>query len=126
MDMKPSRRAEISVGEPWDFEGNDGPNRLLVDHEGWVEGPQEENRQSRFLLLRVVHPFEHRSERVEYVIASPRHLDVTPEMLAERGGHAGFVRVRPGVRLLDGDPFNGLDVDHFLIGGLAWMSGAEV
>jgi hypothetical protein len=119
--MSEPRRAAISVGEPWDFEGNDGPNRLVVDHVGEVPGPGLRNWASRYLLLRVVSPFDYRSERVEWLIASPRYKGVTIDMLAENGGTAGISRLRPGVRLAEDKPFETDDVEYFMIGGINFV-----
>ena len=64
-------RYELLVGEPWDFEGPDGPNRLLVDFGGFTPGL---NRADEFILLKAVMPFQHNNKLVEFMIASPRKM----------------------------------------------------
>lgn len=118
--MKRIRRATISVGEPWDFEANDGPNRLVVELTGIVPGPQALNWVPRYLLLRVVNAFDYHAERVEWLVGSPRYEGVTLESLAEKGGTAGFARLRPSAQLVEGKPFGTQDVDYFMIGNLTF------
>lgn len=121
-DLTMTRRAAISVGEPWDFEASDGPNRLVVEYTGIVPGPTALNWAPRYLLLRVVNAFDYDAERVEWLVASPRYEGVTLEMLAEEGGTAGFARLRPSAKLVEGKPFGPQEVDYFMIGDLTFTT----
>ena len=43
---------ELWISDPWDFEGLDGPNRIIADGLGIVHGPDLPNWQKEdFLLL---------------------------------------------------------------------------
>lgn len=109
-------RYEISVGEPWDFEGPDGPNRVLVEGISIVSGPNEPYWQPSYLLLRVQHPFTYRGESVHLLVACPRYEGVTLESLERDGGTAGIARVRPNIEITAGVPFGTDDVEYFMIG----------
>ena len=108
-------RYELLVGEPWDFEGPDGPNRLLVDFGGVIPS---EDRAGECILLKAVTPFIHNNERVEFMIASPRYSGNSIDEIVKQGGHVGVARIRPNVSIVSGHPFMPSDVDYFLIGRL--------
>src|SRR5262245_12735547 len=112
---------EISVGEPWDFEGRNGSNRLVVEEIGVVPGPSAPNWQPVYLLLRVQHPFTFRGESVQLLLASPRYEGATLDSL-RRGGHAGIARVRPNVQITPGIQFKTTDVEYFMIGRISPIS----
>lgn len=107
---------EISVGEPWDFEGPDGPNRVVVESVRVVSGPNEANWQPSYLLLRVERPFTYRGETVCFLVACPRYEGMTLESLERDGGTAGIARVRPNVKITARVPFGRNDVEYFMIG----------
>lgn len=108
----------LSVGEPWDFEGPDGQNRVLVDVQGIVKGPKEENLTPRHLLLRVKNPFDMDGEKVKLLVASPRYKNDTIEELQSAGGTVGCARVRPGFVLFPDGSFAKESVVYCIIGGL--------
>lgn len=68
------RHVEISVGEPWDFEGSDGPNALRGRIVEVLPGEADEPRSQ---LLRIeVTPFEVGGGRfVRWLTASRRYAD---------------------------------------------------
>jgi hypothetical protein len=113
------QRYELSVGEPWDFEGPDGQNRVIVDSLGTVTGPDLENWQSNYLLLRVATPFQFKGERVEQLIAAPRYEGDSLQAIQSNGGTVGVARVRPGSSLTPGEPFSQDDVHYVIIGSLS-------
>jgi hypothetical protein len=115
-------RYEISVGEPWDFEGPDGPNRVVVEGAGFVTGPEEPNWSPAYLLLRVVQPFTHQGEQVRLLVACPRYEGVTLESLGRDGGTAGLARVRAGVAVVEGSRLGKNDIEYFMIGTIAPIS----
>ena len=112
------RQFILSVGEPWDFEGPDGQNRILVDVQGVVEGPKEKNWAPRYLLLHVKNPFDMDGETVKLLVASPRYKGDTIEDLQNAGGTVGCARVRPGFELLPAGSFPKESVVYCIIGGL--------
>ncbi len=112
-------RYQISVGEPWDFEGPDGANRVVVEGIGVAPGPNAPNWQPTYLLLRVEQPFMYRGESVQFLVASPRNEGVTLESLGRYGGNAGIARVRPNIHIAAGVPFGKDDVEYFMIGTLS-------
>jgi hypothetical protein len=68
------RRVEISVGEPWDFEGPDGPNALRGRIVDVLPGEAGEPR-SQALKIEVT-PFEASGGRlVRWLTASRRYAD---------------------------------------------------
>ena len=110
------RQYEISVGEPWDFEGADGSNRVLVEGVGFVSGPKEPHWQPSCLLLRVQRPFTYGGDSVRLLVACPRYEGVTLESLERDGGTAAIARVRPNIDIIPGIPFGENDVEYFMIG----------
>ena len=107
-------RYELLVGEPWNFKGPDGPNRLLVEFGEIISGPEN----SSWILLKVATPFQHDNELVELMVAYPRHKGDTIQEIAKQGGHVGVARIRPNISLVRDRPFVLADVDYFLIGSL--------
>ena len=79
------QRYEISVSEPWNSEGPDGPNRIVADGLGIVTAPDEPNWRGPYLLLQVVSPFEYHGEQVQCLTAAPRYKGDTIEMLVSVG-----------------------------------------
>jgi hypothetical protein len=112
------QRFQLSVGEPWNFEGPDGPNRVVVDLVGFVGGPSLPNWQDRYLLLKVVAPFTHKGERVALLVASPRYEGDTLEGIVASGGTVGVSRVRPNAQLQPGSNLDPKGVEYIIIGGL--------
>jgi len=53
----------LMVGEPWDFSGPDGKNRVDVAIAGFVKGPDQPNWQGTHLLLKVLRSFSFRGDR---------------------------------------------------------------
>ncbi|PKN25735.1 MAG: hypothetical protein CVU65_07840 [Deltaproteobacteria bacterium HGW-Deltaproteobacteria-22] len=109
----------LSVGEPWNFEGPDGHNRIRVKLAGVVSGPGKPNWDSRYLLLSVVNPFEMNGDMVEQLVASPRYEGDTLELLKEVGGTVGCASVRPGIILSPDDSFQADAVAYCIIGGIS-------
>ncbi|MBE0684184.1 MAG: hypothetical protein IH589_19950 [Anaerolineales bacterium] len=118
-------RYELLVGEPWNFEGPDGQNRVLVDFVGFIPGPNLPNWADEYLLLKVVTPFQHNNELVELMVASPRHSGDTIYEIEKIGGHVGVARIRPNISIVSGRPFIPADVDYFLIGRLTPLQGSK-
>ncbi len=108
-------RYELLVGEPWNFEGPDGPNRLLVDSDGFMPS---QNGAEEYLLLKVVTPFRYNDQLVEFMIASPRHSGSIVYEIAKQGGHVSVARIRPTVAIVRDRPFPPADVEYFLAGRL--------
>lgn len=115
-------RYELLVGEPWNSEGPDGPNRLLVDFDGFTPG---QNRADEFILLKAVTPFQYNNELVEFMIASPRYKGSTVYEIAKQGGHVGVSRVRPNVSIARERTLMPADIDYFLIGSLTPLPRKE-
>lgn len=112
------KRFSLSVGEPWDFQGPDGPNLLFVELLGIVGGPKEDSWALRSLLLQASTPFEMDGEHVQLMVASPRYVGDTIESVASVGGTVGVARVRPGVSLISGASYNTTDISYCIIGEL--------
>lgn len=75
------RHVEISVGEPWDFEGPDGPNALRGRIVGVISGDAGEPRSQRLRIE--VTPFEAGGgRRVKWLTASRRYAE--PSGIIER------------------------------------------
>jgi hypothetical protein len=115
------RQFTVLVGEPWDFEGPDGPSRLVTTHRGQVNGPNAKNWGTRFILLEVAHPFDLDGERVELLVASPRYVGDSVASVEANGGMIGLARVRPGVKLVAEESFAVEDVVYCMIGSIAPM-----
>jgi hypothetical protein len=111
-------RYELLVGEPWNFEGPDGQNRVLVDFGGMIPGPNVPNWADEYILLKAVTPFQYNKELVEFMVASPYFSGHTIYEIVKIGGHVGVARIRPNVSLVSGRSFAPADVDYFLIGNL--------
>lgn len=109
---------DLAVGEPWDFDGPDGSNRIMVDCIGRVKGPQENNWSGKYLLLTVRTPFVFMNELVDRLVAFARYEGETLDKIERYGGTVGVARVRPGVKLAANDAFQASDVDYIIIGAL--------
>ena len=116
-------RFELLVAEPWDFEGPNGPNRLLVNFDGFIPG---QNRADEYMLIKAVMPFQYNNEVVEFMIASARHSGNTIYEIAEQGGHVDVARIRPNVSIIRDRSFMPTDIDHFLIGNLTPLQESNV
>jgi hypothetical protein len=112
------RAFDLSVGEPWDFVGPDGENRIEVEFVGLVAGPDRRNRQALYARLRVLRPFMWEGEPVEELVAGIRYSGDTIEQVVERGGTVQVSRVLAEVNLDDRGPFKVEDVEYIIIGGL--------
>jgi hypothetical protein len=64
-------RYEMLVGEPWNFEGPNEPNRVLVDFVRKMTISNSRDEEKSNILLKVVTPFQDHGEQVKYLIASP-------------------------------------------------------
>jgi hypothetical protein len=69
------RHVEISVGEPWDFEGPDGPNTLRARIVEVLPGDAGEPRSQRLKIE--VTPFEAGGRLVKWLNASRRYADAS-------------------------------------------------
>ena len=111
-------RLELSVGEPWDFTGPDGANRVLVTLVGFVPGPDAPNWKKEYALLKVARPFEWEGEGVELLLAGSRHRGREIRNVVQIGGSVGVSRLRSGVVLSPGERFQAGDVEYIIIGDL--------
>jgi hypothetical protein len=111
-------RYRLSVGEPWDFAGPDGPNQAWVVLLGKVQGPRLPYWQHTYLLLRVEQPFELDRERVTQLVAAPRYEGDSVDRVARAGGDVGVFRVRLGSELAPGSQFQAEQVEYCIIGTL--------
>jgi hypothetical protein len=109
---------ELLFGEPWNFKGPDGQNRVLADFVGIIPGPNIPNWADEYILLKAITPFQHNNELVEFMVASPYFGGHTIYEIAKIGGHVGVARIRPNVSLVSSRPFTPADVDYYLIGKL--------
>ena len=111
-------RFELIVGEPWNFKGPDGENRIFLDLIGKVEGPDEKNWTDNYLLFKVSTPFKHKGEIVAQVIAAPRYEGTSLGWLRFVGGTVGAARVLPDVSFKEGQKFAPSDIEYIIIGEL--------
>jgi hypothetical protein len=109
---------EISVGEPWNFEGPDGPNRILAKAEGIVTGPKRPTWQGQYLLLRVKTPFKMNGKRVTQLVAAPRYVGDTLSKMILEGGSVGIARICESQNLRAGDKFEVEQVHYCIIGSV--------
>ncbi len=115
------QRFSLSVGEPWDYEGPDGQNLVVVEFLGVVGGPKKKNWAARSLLLRAITPFQMKGERVEFMVASPRYTGETIESVISGGGTVGVARVRPTANVVPDGSYETTDVEYCIIGSLALL-----
>jgi hypothetical protein len=111
-----SHHYEISVGEPWDFEGPDGSNRILAKAEGIVTGKDRPAWQGGYLLMRVKTPFKMNGKLVTLLVAAPRYVGDTLSDVISGGCPAGIAKVCEGQDLRAGDKFEASQVEHCIIG----------
>lgn len=109
---------ELSVGDPWDFEGPDGPNHILAEGIGIVPAPNLPNWQKEDFLLKVLHPFDVDGEKVEQLLVSPRHAGFTMEDIIGKGCHVGIGRVHASRQLTPGGQYERADVKYWAIGSI--------
>jgi hypothetical protein len=109
---------ELSIGDPWDFSGPDGPNRILGEELGIVHGPNLPNWKGQFLLLRVPHPFDIDGEEVKLLLASPRHSGSTIDDLRNKYTPINIGRVHAYRSLAPGDQYTTMDIVFWATGGI--------
>lgn len=112
------RKFSLSVGEPWDFEGPDGPNTVEVELIGEVDGPDAENWSSSYLLLKVIRPFTFNGEVAERLVAAPRYEGESLKSISRKGGTVGVARVLPGKSIGPGQRLLTGDIHYCIIGEL--------
>ena len=110
-------RYKILVIEPWDFKWPDSQTSFLADLVGILSSSTSSDKK-RYLLLKVVYPFQYEGELVEQMIASPRFVGTTIDMISNAGGIVGLARVHPGVSLIVNTAFKPSDVQYFVIADL--------
>lgn len=106
------------VGEPWDFSGPDGENKIIVEMLGLVDGPQEDYWAPKHILFSVPNPFQFKGHTVTQLIAAPRYEGVSLRRIRTIGGTVGACRVEEGRELQVGSQFQSSDVEYIIIGGL--------
>lgn len=116
--QKEVARFRLMVGEPWDFAGPDGENRVDVTVAGVVEGPEKPNWQKTHLLLTVLSPFSFHGEFVKQMVAAPRYVGSTARGISWLGGHVGVCRVKADVTLRPGERFQSSQVEYIIIGNM--------
>ena len=112
---------EISVGEPWDFEGPDGPNKIIVTGKGLVSGPDQVNWAKEYFLLSVRNPFKMDGELVSSLIVSPRYEGDSLSKLINEGCTAGIARVHEKYHVEPGDKIEPNQVKYCIIGSVKPM-----
>ena len=117
---------EIFVGEPWDFEGPDGPNRILAKAEGIVTGPEREHWEGEYLLLRVKTPFKMNGKLVTLLVAAPRYVGDTLSDMIMEGCTVGIARICEGEDLRAGDKFEAEQVEYCIIGSVRPITKSKV
>ena len=115
-------RYEMLVGEPWNFEGPDGPNRVLVDFVRKMTISNSRDEEKSNILLKVVTPFQDHGEQVKYLIASPRHMGDTVNDVLQFGGIVGVARVREGVSVSIDNLLTHENIVYFMVGSLQRLS----
>ena len=98
-------RLHLALGD-----GSYGPGDVepfLVDVVGIIRGPDLPNWDHESLIAVCEHPFIWHGDEVKYVVASPRHSNVSLSSIELRGGIVALGRVRPGH-----DPVKWSRVDH--------------
>ena len=112
------RKFSLSVGEPWDFEGPDGQNKVELELLGEVDGPIAENWATSYLLLKVIRPFSFNGEAVECLVAAPRYEGESLRSVFQNGGTVGVGRVLPGRSIHPGQKLLTSDTQYCIIGRL--------
>ncbi len=67
------QKVNIKVAEPWDFSSKEGESFFTAVVENKVQ--QNNNYLYYLYLLRVAKPFQWKEHCVQYLIASPRHIE---------------------------------------------------
>ena len=115
-------RYEKFVGEPWNFDGPDGLNIVLVDFVRKVTISNSRDKEKSYILLKTVTPFQDHGELVKYMIASPRYMGDTVNEILQFGGIVGVARVRQGVSVREDSLLTHENIVYFIIGSLKRLS----
>ncbi|MHC4914375.1 MAG: hypothetical protein ACYTGB_02705 [Planctomycetota bacterium] len=83
----------LKIAEPWELSD---VAAFVVEGRGIVRGPDVPNWQPADLLLKTPEGFSAKGQRIEYLLASPRHSSVPMERLVWCGGIANIGRVKEG------------------------------
>jgi hypothetical protein len=113
---------ELLVGEPWDFEGLDGKNKILVDGLGIVNVIDDNGHSKELYLLQVLHPFVMDKQKVDFLVFQPRHAGDTIYEIAQIGGVVGVYRVKEGVLAQNEQQLSVNDLAYCIIGHLSILS----
>jgi hypothetical protein len=113
---------EIMVGEPWDFQGSDGDNKILVSGIGIVHVIDHENHEWESYLLQVLHPFVMDKQKVEFMVFQPRYTGDTIYEIAKIGGMVGVYRVKEGMSVQKEQRISVDDLTYCVIGHLNIIS----
>jgi hypothetical protein len=111
-------RYDLIVGEPWDFSGPDGENRVELAYLGRVEGSSEKNWDSEYLLFQVLHPFEFSGNSVQQIVAAPRYVGDSLSKIRVFGGIVAVARVIDSTGLQARNKFGPSEVEYIIIGKL--------
>ncbi len=108
----------LLVGEPWDFEGPDGPNRIHVILNAEVAGPAVENWSASYLLFEVRAPFTFEGRLYTHLLAAPRYASDTLEAIREDGGVVGVAGLHVDPSVLEQRPLSTDDATYIVVASL--------
>lgn len=109
---------KILISEPFDFEGPDGPNKILVEGLGKVLGPQKDYWREEYFLVEVENPFEVENEQVNYLLVVPRYDGDTISKMTNSECMIGILRIFPDIEIKVGERFSPDDINYWAIGSI--------
>jgi hypothetical protein len=107
---------EIKIIDPMYWEGPDGQNRLLAQGIGSVYGSPNYLLRKESYLLAIIHPFLINGEEVRQLVVSERLSGTSLEEVMTGECPININRVRPEIKLKQGDEYSGLDIESWAIG----------
>ena len=104
------KQYEIIGGDDDTWGPRFGP--VIAEEEGEIAGFSGQ----RFVLLRLLKPFQHSGENVEFLVVSPRYKDFTLNDIREKGCFVAIGRILPGKQINLQKGLSKDDTDYFSIG----------
>jgi hypothetical protein len=110
---------QIQIGEPWDFEHQNGTNAFGASFVGIIDMSPKENWQEKYILLDITEPFQFKGELVSQILCCPRYEGDSIFQAQHLMCTVGISRVLPGITYDINSKVNPEEINYFAIGEVA-------
>ena len=116
------QRYEISIDDPPFFESPNGSNKILAAGLGFVIGSPRYQVARDAYLLETSTPLLIDGEQVNQILVTPRYVGEALDSIVKSEGIVNISRVKPGMKLKEGDEYGGFDFEYWAIGSIRLIS----